>query len=231
MADFRQSHSASRAQSRSTPLFGCSVGARALLAPPSRGSEWMRPGGRPCCWNKAGGAARASRCGWRRAGAGREQGAAAREARGRPAVAGAPAAACVGQEQPGTAGAAVAMAVAVGRPSVSARASLLIPGRGMGSASGRVRVETCGDQKGMWVVAAGDVGVCMVLGARLGRRAAWGAHRLRAYLMQQWIALARPYFGAARGKGPPPARHLLKGLLQPLLSPATSCSALTPLGW
>lgn len=102
------------------------AGAGKLPTPPSRGSQWSRPGGRPCCWNKAGGAARASRCGWRRAGSVCEQGAAAREARGRPAGTGAPAAAaaCVGGEQPGTAGVAVAMAVAVGRPSVSAGASL-----------------------------------------------------------------------------------------------------------
>lgn len=46
-------------------------------------------------------------------------------------------------------------------------------------------------QKGLWVVAAGAVGVCMHLGARLGRRGAWGALRLRAYLMQHWVALVR----------------------------------------
>lgn len=53
-----------------------------------------------------------------------------------------------------------------------------------------------------WVAADGVVGVCMNLGARLGRRGARGARRLKDYLMQHQIALARPYFGDVGGKGP-----------------------------
>lgn len=52
------------------------------------------------------------------------------------------------------------------------------------------------------MVADGAVGVCMNLGARRGRRGDWGAHRLKDYLMQHQIALARPYFGDVGGKGP-----------------------------
>lgn len=72
-----------------------------------------------------------SRCLWQRAGAGCEQSAAAREARGRRVGAGARAraGASVGGEhsRAAKAGAAAAMAVAVGRPSVSAGASLPSP--------------------------------------------------------------------------------------------------------
>lgn len=59
------------------------------------------------------------------------------------------------------------------------------------------------------MVAAGAVGVCMHLGAHLERRGAWGAGRLRAYLMQQWIFLARPYFGDAGEKKKTPLRGAL----------------------
>lgn len=90
-----------------------------------------------------------SRCCWLRAGVGREQGAAARKARGRPAGARALAAASVGGEQPGAAGAAAAaaatMAVAVGRPSVSAGPrfpSARLLRRRVVSAFGRVLVGT-----------------------------------------------------------------------------------------
>lgn len=92
-----------------------------------------------------------SRCRWLRAGSGREQGAAAKEARGRRA--GAEAAVSVGGEHPGAVGAgeAAAMAVAVGRPSVSAGASFPYPATPPalgGPALGRVPAGIRGPREG-----------------------------------------------------------------------------------
>lgn len=58
----------------------------------------------------------------------------------------------------------------------------------MGCVWGACGWKFAGTGRGLWVVAAGAVGVCMHLGARLGRRGAWGAGRFGAYLMQLWIS-------------------------------------------
>ena len=105
-----------------------SAWARRLTPLPGEANGPFQAGGHVALIKREGRRRGGSRCCWWRAGAGRNQSAAAREARGWRAGAGArarAAAASVGGEQPGaTRAAAAAMAVAVGRPSVSAGASL-----------------------------------------------------------------------------------------------------------
>lgn len=104
-----------------------SARARRLTPLPGEANGPFQAGGHVALIKREGRRRGGSRCCWWRAGAGRKQSAAAREARGWRARAGARAAAAsVGGEHPGAAraAAAAAMAVAVGRPSVSAGASL-----------------------------------------------------------------------------------------------------------